>query len=127
MMRTDGTPLEAARSATRTVAEGDVERNPDTQAPAAPPSLRNPGEKLPTDDEKTGVMKPVQFPKPKPAPQPGANPDGEPDTQPAAPAQPASSAHPSGSPQSQGPAQPAPADAAPKPQPPAPSGSGQPN
>jgi len=31
MMRTDGTPLEAARSATRTVAEGDVERNPDTR------------------------------------------------------------------------------------------------
>jgi hypothetical protein len=113
MMRTDGTPLEAARSTTRTVAEGDVERNPDTQAPAAPPSLRNPGEKLPTDDEKTGVMKPVQFPKPKPAPQPGANPDGEPDAQPAAPAQSSSTAQP--------------APAAPKPQQPAPSGSSQPN
>ena len=48
---------------------GDVERNPDTQAPAAPPSLRNPGETLPGDnskDSRVGVMKPVQFPKQKP-------------------------------------------------------------
>jgi hypothetical protein len=79
LMRTDGTPLQAAASHTRTVQEGDAERNPDTQAPAAPPSLRNPGEKLPSDNENTPVMKPVQFPKPKPAPQPGDNPDGEPD------------------------------------------------
>ena len=79
LMRTDGTPLEASN--TRTVQMGDVERNPDTQAPAAPPTLRNPGEKLPTDDNKTdrvGVMKPVQFPKPKPDAQPGANPDEQP-------------------------------------------------
>jgi hypothetical protein len=76
LMRTDGTPLTPDQSNTAQI--GDVQRNPDTQAPAAPPSLRNPGEKLPTDDEKTGVMKPVQMPKPKPAPQPGANPDEEP-------------------------------------------------
>jgi len=95
LMRTDGTPLEAARTNTRTVAEGDVERNPDTQAPAAPPSLRNPGEKLPDDDNKSvGVMRPVQFPKPKPASQPGANPDGEPDAQPPASTQPAAPASP---------------------------------
>jgi len=86
LMRTDGTPLEA--DATRRVAKvGDVERDPNTQAPAAPPSLRNPGEKLPSDDPtaRDGVMKPVQFPKPRPDPptdvqpgaQPGANPDGE--------------------------------------------------
>jgi hypothetical protein len=81
MMRTDGTPLAPADSHTRTVAEGDAERNPDTQAPAAPPSLRNPGEKLPTDNQQTGVMRPVRMP--KPAPQPGANPDEEPGTPPA--------------------------------------------
>jgi hypothetical protein len=87
LMRTDGTPLEA--EATQRVAKvGDVQRDPDTQAPTAPPSLRNPGEKLPSDDDKSvGVMKPVQFPKPKQDPppdaQPGANPDGVPDTQPA--------------------------------------------
>ena len=91
MMSTDDSPLEAASTNTRTVSVGDVERNPDTQAPAAPPTLRNPGEKLP-DDNKTGVMKPVRFPTqkpsdssaPQPAAQPGANPDEEP-----APSQPA--------------------------------------
>ena len=85
LMRTDGTPLEAnGASGTRVAKAGDVERNPDTQAPAAPPSLRNPGEKLPQDDDKmsAGVMKPVQFPKEKPAAQPGANPDGESDAAP---------------------------------------------
>src|SRR5271165_4206984 len=77
LMRTDGTPLEAAN--TRKVELGDVTRNPDTQAPTAPPSLRKPGEKLP-DDEVNGAMKPVQFPKPKPETQPGANPDDQPDS-----------------------------------------------
>jgi hypothetical protein len=84
LMRTDGSPLEDAASNTRTAQMGDAERNPDTQAPAAPPSLRNPGETLPADDKNTGVMKPVRFPKPKPAQQSGANPDGEPDAQPPA-------------------------------------------
>jgi len=83
MMRTDGTPLTpGGDSSTRTAKVGDVERDPDTQAPAAPPTLRNPGEKLPTDDEKTGVMKPVHFPDQKPdnppVRQPGDNPDEEP-------------------------------------------------
>jgi hypothetical protein len=67
LMRTDGTPLEA-KNTTRTVQSGDAERNPDTQAPAPPPSLRNPGEQLPQDDSKgdrVGVMRPVQFPKQK--------------------------------------------------------------
>lgn len=76
LMRTDGSPLEEAAS--RTVQMGDVERNPDTQAPAAPPTLRRPGEKLPTDDENTGVMKPVRFSKPKPVPQSGAAPEAQP-------------------------------------------------
>jgi hypothetical protein len=86
LMRTDGTPLDPVLPGARGAQMGDAERNPDTQAPAAPPSIRNPGEKLP-DDSRTGVMKPVQFPKEKPAPQPGANPDGEPEAQPAPPAQ----------------------------------------
>jgi len=95
LMRTDGTPLEA--DTTQRVAKvGDVERDPNKEAPAAPPSLRNPGEKLPSDDpsSRVGAMKPVQFPKPKTDPQPGANPDGEPDATPPATTQPAASGTP---------------------------------
>jgi hypothetical protein len=93
LMRTDGTPL--SPEATQRVAKvGDVERDPTKEAPTAPPSLRNPGEKLPTDDDnaRIGVMRPVQFPKPKPetqpdaTPQPGADPDGVPDEPATAPA-----------------------------------------
>jgi predicted lipoprotein with Yx(FWY)xxD motif len=128
LMRTDGTPLEAANKRTEQV--GDVERNPDTQAPAAPPSLRKPGETLPAQDggngnDRVGVMKPVQFPKPKPAPQPGANPDDQPDQ---AQPQPASQTPSAASPPANG--QPPPADASPpappKPQSP-PASAGQPN
>jgi hypothetical protein len=67
LMRTDGTPLEASNQTHTQL--GDAQRDPDKQAPTAPPSLRNPGEKLPQDDEKdtqngrVGVMRPVQFPK----------------------------------------------------------------
>ena len=63
LMRTDGKPLEVAR----TVKEGDVERDPNTQAPAAAPSILKPGEKIP-DEPTSGQMRPVQFPKPKPQP-----------------------------------------------------------
>jgi hypothetical protein len=100
LMRTDGTPLEP--STERVAKVGDVERDPDKQAAAAPPTLRNPGETLPSDDPRNqqGQMRPVQFPKPKADPQPGANPDGEPDastpsTPASTPAQPASSGQPS--------------------------------
>jgi hypothetical protein len=124
LMRTDGTPLEAAAPNTRTVQMGDAERNPDTQAPAAPPSLRKPGEKLPdqnnpSGDPNVGVMRPVQFPKPKADPQPGANPDGEPEAQPPAPVQPPSGVQPAPADASQ----PAPA----KPQAPPPPGASQTN
>jgi hypothetical protein len=87
LMRTDGTPLDP-QTTQRVAKAGDVERDPDKEAPSAPPSLRNPGEKLPADDDKNrdGPMRPVQFPKPAqdppPAAQPGANPDGVPDAQP---------------------------------------------
>ena len=72
LMRTDGTPLQVAR----TVKAGDVERDPNTQAPAAVPSILKPGEKIP-DEPTSGQMRPVQFPKPKPQPddQSGAQPD----------------------------------------------------
>ena len=102
MLRTDGTPLETATNHVHVDKEGDVHRDPDTQAPAPPPTLRNPGEQLPTDEanaknsggqKNTGVMKPVQAPVKKPEYQPqdyqpGKNPDGVPETaaQPAAPA-----------------------------------------
>jgi hypothetical protein len=85
MMRTDGTPLiPGDEPHTRTVAMGDVVRNPDTQAAAAPPSLRKPGETLPADTTATdatgrvGVMKPVQFPKEKPDDKTNATPDSQP-------------------------------------------------
>jgi len=77
LMRTDGTPLMPPSSNTKTVAMGDVVRNPDTQAPAPSPSLRNPGEQLPQDQDQgkgsAGTMRPVQFPKQKPDDYPDAS------------------------------------------------------
>jgi hypothetical protein len=79
LMRTDGTPLEPGGGGNTRVAKvGDVERNPDTQASAPPPSLRKPGETLPPSpvgDDRVGTMRPVQFPKEKPQTQPDANSD----------------------------------------------------
>jgi hypothetical protein len=69
LMRTDGTPALPASNNTRTVAVGDVEHNPNTQAPATPPTLRDPGETLPQDSQSgqvgVGANRPVQFPKQK--------------------------------------------------------------
>ena len=72
LMRTDGTPLEASAIQYRAPSRWEMRNaTPTHEAPAAPPSLRNPGEKIPSDDDKdkasgrVGVMKPVQFPKPK--------------------------------------------------------------
>lgn len=80
LMRTDGTPVMAAN--TRTVAEGDIEKDPNKQAPDAPPSLRKPGETSSPDDQNqnknVGVMRPVQMPKPHPDNLPGQNPDDQP-------------------------------------------------
>ncbi len=79
LMRTDGTPVMAAN--TRTVEEGDVEKDPNKQAPDAPPSLRKSGETLPDDqnqNKNVGVMRPVQTPKPNPDNMPGQNPDDQP-------------------------------------------------
>jgi len=132
MMTTDGTPVITAN--TRTIHEGDVETDPDRQAPAAPPSLRKPGESTTTDsnnpygDPNVGVMRPVQFPKPHTDQQPGANPDEQPSA-PAATGQPAQSSYPQ--PAAQGSAQSPPANnsqpqAAPAKTPPAPAGSQQP-
>ena len=76
LMRTDGTPvLTAAQPNTHPVKIGDVQRDPDTQAPAAPPSLVGPGEKLPdtAQQNQPGGMKPVQFPQQKPDDYPDAS------------------------------------------------------
>ncbi|MDR3740032.1 MAG: hypothetical protein P4L40_13550 [Terracidiphilus sp.] len=75
LMRTDGTPIYQNNS-TKTVEMGDVTRDPDKQAPAAPPSLRQPGEAAPNQnpaDTRLGTMKPVQFPKQAPDDHPVAH------------------------------------------------------
>jgi hypothetical protein len=86
LMRTDGTALDP-ETAPRVAKMGDVQRDPDKEAPNAPPSLMKPGEAAPDanvdKESRVGVMKPVQFPKPKVEPQPGANPDGPPANEPA--------------------------------------------
>jgi hypothetical protein len=111
MMTTDGKPVMTAN--TRTIHEGDVETDPNRQAPAAPPSLRKPGETTATDsnnshgDANVGVMRPVQFPKPHTDQQPGANPD-EQSNSPAAAGQPAQGSYPQ--PAAQGNAQSPPAN-----------------
>ena len=69
LMTTDGKPVVAAVE--HPVQLGDAHRDPDKQAPEAPPTLRAPGEKLPQDDPnqrdpamgREGAMKPVIFPK----------------------------------------------------------------
>jgi hypothetical protein len=68
LMRTDGTPAVAvAEQRTRTVKMGDVDKDPNREAPAPPPTLTGPGEQLPdTAKNPAGQMKPVQFPKQKP-------------------------------------------------------------
>lgn len=104
MMTTDDSRAVLAQATTRTVREGDVETDPNRQAPTAP-SLRNPGEQLPNDQNTDGAMRPVQFPKPHKDDEPGANPD----EQPATPA-PASQTTTASYPQGQGSAGSAPAD-----------------
>jgi hypothetical protein len=77
MMRTDGTPLTDENGTTRTVMMGDTQRDPDKQAPAAPPSLRKPGEAAPNNgpnsNDRVGTMKPVQFPQQAPDDHPVAH------------------------------------------------------
>ncbi|HKD59918.1 MAG TPA: hypothetical protein VKB47_05635 [Terracidiphilus sp.] len=75
LMRTDGTPIiEAAPPHIHTAKVGDIQRDPETQSPDAPPSLVGPGEKLPENAQQNqpGGMKPVQFPKQKPDDYPDA-------------------------------------------------------
>jgi len=49
MMRTDGTPLETAENHTTSPKKATCSATP-TRSAAPPPSLRNPGEQLPTDE-----------------------------------------------------------------------------
>jgi hypothetical protein len=73
LMRTDGTPVIAANQG-RPVQMGDVQRNPDTQSAAPPPTLTAPGEKPPDlGNTGAGQMKPVEFPKQKPDDYPDAS------------------------------------------------------
>lgn len=101
MMTTDSQSTILAQATSRTIREGDTETDPNRQAPAAPPSLRKPGESLPDGTTSTGnpgnnpnvgVMRPVQFPKPHADEQPGANPDEQPSTP--ASSEPSQSAYP---------------------------------
>ena len=71
LMTTDGKPV-LAEVKRPGVQLGDVHRDAETQAPIAPPSLRAPGETLPSDPtpgdvsaggSREGAMKPVIFPK----------------------------------------------------------------
>jgi hypothetical protein len=85
MMRTDGSPLNPGDpTGIRTVQMGDVHRDPDRQAPDAPPSLRAPGETAPAGNTNHGLgeMRPVRFPEKGPnaqtepaVPAPDAMPD----------------------------------------------------
>jgi hypothetical protein len=79
LMRTDGTPVMAAN--TRVVQEGDAEKDPNRQAPDAPPSLRNGNEPISQDEDRqktdTGVMRPVQPAKPHKDDAPWNNPDDQ--------------------------------------------------
>lgn len=75
LMRTDGSPAVPERSA-RTVEMGDVVKDPDRQAPSAPPSLGapSPGQTAPSPaDQRVGTMKPVRFPQQAPDDHPVAH------------------------------------------------------
>lgn len=74
MLTAAGQPTVEQAENVHVIQEGDAVRDPNRQAPAPPPSLRNPGETLPTDNSKNtdGVMKPVQFPKQQPDDHPDA-------------------------------------------------------
>ena len=108
MMTTDSQSGILAQATTRTIHEGDMESDPNRQAPSAPPSLRNPGETTTVEDgpaggnANSGVMRPVQFPKPHTDQQPGANPDEQPSA-PTTAGQPAPASYPQ--PSAQGSAQ----------------------
>lgn len=80
MMTAAGEPTVEQAENVHVIQEGDVQRDPNKEMPAPPPTLRNPGEKLPTDtDKNTEVMRPVIFPKAQPDPdQPAAAPSGPP-------------------------------------------------
>jgi hypothetical protein len=80
LMRSDGSPVVASAN-THIIQEGDVHKDPNREAPDAPPSLRAPGESLPQDQQdqrqNTGVMRPVQFPKQRPDDAPWNDPDDQ--------------------------------------------------
>ncbi|HUB00010.1 MAG TPA: hypothetical protein VMA34_16875 [Terracidiphilus sp.] len=92
LMMESGKPVVEA-SNRRPMQEGDVQRDPNTEAPAPPPTLRGAGESLPQDSDKNsvGVMRPVYFPKDTQddSTQLGQNPDVQPPAAPPASSKPA--------------------------------------
>jgi hypothetical protein len=95
MLVSAGTPELASEPNIRTIREGDVETDPDKQEAAPPPSLRKPGETLPANNDSTGEMRPVQFPKPHTEDTPGTNPDEQSSAPPASTPSPRTPASPS--------------------------------
>jgi len=95
MLRPNGAPVITAENHVKIVKEGDVQRDPNKEAPAPPPSLRKEGEQLPSEQQQDSrvpagqrdrdKMRPVQMPKPHT--QPGQNPDSVPEEQPDSSAQ----------------------------------------
>lgn len=81
MMLSNGTEM-AANPNVRIIREGDVQPDPNKEAPPPPPTLLKPGEKAPTAIHGAGQMRPVYFPKDQQKPTQGKNPD---DQQPASP------------------------------------------
>ena len=61
MLMAAGSP-ELAETKTHIIKEGDVETDPNKQEAAPPPSLRNPGETLPTDNTSVGRDAPRAVP-----------------------------------------------------------------
>ena len=100
MLLADGRSTEEQPKNVRVAREGDVQRDPDRQAPAPPPTLGPPSDSsspLPAPDAQ--VMKPVHFPPKRPETQPGANPDDQEPAAEPAPAQPGQGTSPAPAPQ----------------------------
>lgn len=78
MMTAAGMPTVEQAENVHVIHEGDAHRDPNTQAAAPPPTLRNPGEAAPSGQGSTKgqVMRPVYFPKPQPDSQADPYPDG---------------------------------------------------
>jgi hypothetical protein len=88
MLQADGRATEEQGPKVKVVMAGDVQRDPNRQAPAPPPTLGPPTDSpSPAADPDAQVMKPVHFPARRPDTQPGSNPDDQEPAAEPAPAQ----------------------------------------